>query len=79
MADPILKKHGGIATGTIAKEPGDRFRASLVFRNLEKEIQQLRGPESFGSERAARDWVIRQAGLRGFGPNEFDVMVKEDN
>jgi hypothetical protein len=79
MADPILKKHGGIATGTIAKEPDGRFRASLLIRNLEKEIQQMRGPEFLGSERAARDWVIRQAGLHGFGPNEFDVMVEEDN
>ena len=79
MADLILKKHGADGIGVLAEEPDGRWRASLTVRAQDQETEQLRGPEFFGSERMASDWVIRQAAHHGFAFDDFDIIVEPHN
>jgi len=77
MADLILKAHGGIANGTISEEEDGRYRASLLVRDLTKEIQQMRGPEFFRSKDRAKAWIEQQARYHGFTGGDFDIQIEE--
>lgn len=76
MGDLILKAHGAIANGLISQEEDGSWRCSFLVRDLEKEIQQHRGPELLATEAQGRDWVVRQGKFHGFQGDDFDVQVE---
>ena len=76
MVDLILKIHGADATGILSEGEDKQWRAHLLVRDLEKEAQQTRGPEMFGSMEAARAWIIREASHHGFGEADFEITVE---
>lgn len=76
MSDLILKKHGAHASGVASKEPDGSWRTSFLVRDLQKEIQQNRGPEFLSSEAKARDWIIQQAKYHGFSGDDVDIQIE---
>ena len=79
MSEPILKTHGAHAIGVISEEPDGRHRASLTVRTDDLEREQQRGPEFFGTDAAASEWLLRQASHHGFAPDEFDIVMEPHN
>lgn len=78
MADLFLKEHGANASGVLSKEPDGRWRTSLIV-SIPEQGEQTRGPEFFGSDRAAREWIAREASKHGFADADIDIHVEDGN
>lgn len=76
MTDILLKKHGGDAFGLLSQEKDGRWRTTLTVRSLDLETEQQRGPEFFGDEEAARQWVVREAAKHGFADADLTFIVE---
>ncbi|MBC7584161.1 MAG: hypothetical protein H7316_10475 [Tardiphaga sp.] len=78
MSELILKKHGAHAHGLVSYQSDGTWIGSLLVRDLNKEIEQNRGPEPFRTETDAKNWVLKQAQFHGFGPSDFDLQVENE-
>lgn len=76
MSDLILKEHGAHAVGKVTHSKDGKWGATLVVTDPDRGFEQRMGPEFFASEHDARDWLLLQAGHRGFADGDYDVHIE---
>ena len=72
---PMTKKHGE-ATGTIYPDEDGEWRATVLFRDLTKGVQQTIGPEKFRTKDMARAFVVREGYRHGFEEDDIDIHIE---